>query len=103
MQVKAKKYTTEGLSNRLPNTTLSSLGHTDSLAELHDDTERRRLLEIIYKKGVYALTRSELELLHTLIEHKSYGNNTKANRSKKKLLKEINIAIYESSEKGHQE
>ena len=78
-------------------------GHTNSLAELADDTERRRLLEIIYKKGVYALTRSELELLHTLIEHKSYGNNTKANRSKKKLLKEINIAIYESSEKGHHE
>ena len=77
-------------------------GHTDSLAELPDDTERRRLLEIIYKKGVYALTRSELERLHTMIEHKSYGNNTKANRSKKKLLKEINIAIYESYEKGHQ-
>ena len=79
------------------------MGHTDSLAELPDDTERRRLLEIIYTKGVYALTGSELERLRTLIENKSYGNNAKANRSKKKLLKEINIAIYESSEKGHQE
>jgi hypothetical protein len=79
------------------------MGHTDSLAELPDDTERRSLLEIIYKKGVYALTRSELERLRTLIENKSYGNNAKANRSKKKLLNEINIAIYESSEKGHQE
>lgn len=79
------------------------MGHTDSLAELPDDTERRRLLEIIYKKGVYALTRSELERLRTLIENKSYGNNAKANRSKKKLLKEINIAIYKSSKKGHQE
>ena len=79
------------------------MGHTDGMAELPDDTERRRLLEIIYKKGVYALTRSELERLHTLIEHKSYGNNTKANRSKRRLLKEINIAIYESSKKGYQE
>ena len=77
--------------------------HTDIPAQLPDDSERRRLLEIIYKNGVHALTRSELERLHTLIEDKSYGENTKANRSKKKLLKEINIAIYESSEKGHHE
>jgi hypothetical protein len=79
------------------------MGHIDNLAELPVDTERRTLLEMIYKKGLYSLTRSELERLHTLIEHKSYGNNTKANRSKKKLLKEINIAIYESYEKSHQE
>jgi hypothetical protein len=79
------------------------MGHRDSSAELSDDSERRRLLEIIYKNGVHALTRSELERLHTLIERKSYGENTKANKSKKKLLKEINIAIYESSEKGHHE
>jgi hypothetical protein len=79
------------------------MGHRDSSAELSDDSERRRLLEIIYKNGVHALTRSELERLHTLIEQKSYDENTKANKSKKKLLKEINIAIYESSEKGHHE
>ena len=74
--------------------------HTDIPAQLPDDSERRRLLEIIYKNGVHALTRSELERLHTLIEDKSYGENTKANRSKKKLLKEINIAIYESSDEA---
>ncbi|HJT46798.1 MAG TPA: hypothetical protein VJ729_01355 [Nitrososphaeraceae archaeon] len=65
-----------------------------------NDIERRRLLEIIYKKGVYALTKSELERVHTLIELKSYGENKKANRSKKKLLKKINIAIYERSQEG---
>jgi hypothetical protein len=71
--------------------------YTETSPEQSDDIERRRLLEIIYKNGVYALTRSELERLHTLIELKSYGENRKANRSKKKLLKRINIAIYECS------
>jgi len=71
--------------------------YTEASPEQSDDIERRRLLEIIYKNGVYALTRSELERLHTLIELKSYGENRKANRSKKKLLKRINIAIYECS------
>jgi hypothetical protein len=68
-----------------------------------DDIERKWLLEIIYKNGVYALTRSELERLHTLLELKSYGENRKANRSKKKLLKKINIAIYEYSQEGQHE
>ena len=71
--------------------------YTETSPEQSDDIERRRLLEIIYKNGVYALTRSELERLHTLIELKSYGENREANRSKKKLLKRINIAIYECS------
>jgi len=71
--------------------------YTETSPEQSDDVERRRLLEIIYKNGVYVLTRSELERLHTLIELKSYGENRKANRSKKKLLKRINIAIYECS------
>jgi hypothetical protein len=77
--------------------------YTETSPERSDDIERRRLLEIIYKKGVYALTRSELERLHTLIELKSYGENIKANRSKKKLLKRINIAIYECSHEGQDE
>jgi hypothetical protein len=77
--------------------------YTQTSPERSDDIERRRLLEIIYKTGVYALTRSELERLHTLIELKSYGKNRKANRSKKKLLKKINIAIYECSQEGQHE
>jgi hypothetical protein len=70
----------------------------NSSERLDDNIERRRLLEIISKNGVYALTRSELERLHRLIELKCYSENKNANRSKKKLLKEINIAIYESSD-----
>jgi hypothetical protein len=72
----------------------------NSPEQLDDNIERRRLLEIISKNGVYALTRSELERLHSLIELKCYGKNKKANRSKKKLLKEINLAIYESSDEA---
>jgi hypothetical protein len=58
--------------------------------------ERRRLLEIVSKKGLSFLTRSELEHLNGLLETKVYNNNEKANRAKKKLLKKINIAIYEA-------
>jgi hypothetical protein len=82
---------------------IRSMEYTKTSPERSDDIERRRLLEIIYKNGVYALRRSELERLHTLIELKSYGENIKANRSKKKLLKRINIAIYECSQEGQHE
>jgi hypothetical protein len=58
--------------------------------------ERRRLLELVSKKGLSFLTRSELEHLNGLLETKVYNNNEKANRAKKKLLKKINIAIYEA-------
>jgi hypothetical protein len=58
--------------------------------------ERRRLLAIVSKKGLSFLTRSELEHLNGLLETKVYNNNEKANRAKKKLLKKINIAIYEA-------
>ena len=58
--------------------------------------ERRRLLEIVSKKGLSFLTKSELEELNGLLETKDYNNNERANRAKRKLLKKINIAIYES-------
>jgi hypothetical protein len=58
--------------------------------------ERRRLLEIVSKKGLSFLTKSELEELNGLLENKDYNNNERANRAKRKLLKKINIAIYES-------
>lgn len=60
-----------------------------------DDTERRRLLELISKKGLKVLTRAELEHLQILLEVKDYRMNEKANKAKKKLLNKINIAIYE--------
>ena len=61
-----------------------------------DDIERKRLLEIVSKKGVKVLTRPELERLQNLLEVRDYSNNEKANKSKKKLLNKINAAIYES-------
>jgi hypothetical protein len=67
----------------------------DIVDEDNDNTERRRLLELILKKGLKVLTRAELELLQTLLEVKDYRTNEKANKAKKKLLKKINIAIYE--------
>lgn len=67
----------------------------DNYDEDNDNTERRRLLELILKKGLKVLTRAELELLQTLLEVKDYRTNEKANKAKKKLLKKINIAIYE--------
>jgi hypothetical protein len=66
-----------------------------TMAQEKDNMERRRLLEIVSNKGIYALTRVELEHLHNLLELVDYSGNEKANRSKKKLLKKINIAIYE--------
>ena len=60
-----------------------------------DVAERRRLLELISKKGLKVLTRAELEHLQILLEVKDYRMNEKANKAKKKLLNKINIAIYE--------
>jgi hypothetical protein len=71
-----------------PNTSSSS-------AQEKDNIERRRLLEIVSSKGIYALRRIELERLHNLLEIVDYNSNEKANKSKKKLLKKINAAIYE--------
>jgi len=56
---------------------------------------QHKIRTIRKEKGVYALARTELEHLHDLLELADYSNNEKANRSKKKLLKKINIAIYE--------
>jgi hypothetical protein len=58
-------------------------------------TDLNRLLEIVSKKGLKALDLKELELLRTLLEAKSYSDK-KANKSKEKLLKQINSAYYDS-------
>jgi hypothetical protein len=64
-----------------------------------DDLERVTLLEVVMSRGVQALSRVELERLHTLLEQKDYSNDPKAQKSKKKLLKKISIAIYDKDEK----
>ncbi len=65
----------------------------------NDDLERIQLLDIIYHKGLSELSMQELERLYDLIEKKDYGHNSKAQKSKKKILKQIGIAIYDMDTK----
>lgn len=60
-----------------------------------EDLERLQLLDIVYTRGIKGLSREQLERLHILIEKKDYSNNPKAQKSKAKLLKKINVAIYD--------
>lgn len=65
----------------------------------NDDLERIQLLDIIYHKGLSALSMQELERLYDLIEKKDYSHDSKAQKSKKKMLKQIGIAIYDKDTK----
>ncbi|MDE1763141.1 MAG: hypothetical protein KGH88_02720 [Thaumarchaeota archaeon] len=60
-----------------------------------DDLERLHLLDVVMNKGISMLSRIELERLHDLLEQKDYSHDAKAQKSKKKLLKKISIAIYD--------
>jgi hypothetical protein len=60
-----------------------------------DDLERLQLLEVVFTRGVNALSREDLERLHNLIEKKDYSHDKKAQKSKAKLLKKIGNAIYD--------
>jgi hypothetical protein len=60
-----------------------------------DDLERLQLLEVVFTRGVNALSREDLERLHDLIEKKDYSHDKKAQKSKAKLLKKIGNAIYD--------
>ena len=63
-----------------------------------DDKERVRLLTIVSKRGFKDLNLEELRKLQTLVEKKDYSHNKKAEKSKKKMLAKINVAIYEAEE-----
>jgi hypothetical protein len=63
------------------------------LSDEHED-EFKRLLEIVSDRGLKALTVEDLNKLRVLLEAKDYGNNKKADKSKRKLLKQINSEIY---------
>lgn len=65
------------------------------MSSKNDDLERLRLLDIVSQKGIKALSRIELERLQYLIEQKDYSHDTKTQKSKTKLLKQIAIAIYD--------
>ena len=60
-----------------------------------EDLERQKLLDEVMNRGIHVLSRIELERLHYLLEQKDYSHDAKAQKSKKKLLKKISIAIYD--------
>ena len=59
-----------------------------------DDKERIKLLEEISKNKFKNFTLEQLIRLQELVEKKEYSNEKKANKSKKKLLTQINVEIY---------
>ena len=59
-----------------------------------DDKERIKLLEEVSKKQVKNLSLEQLIRLQELLEKKDYSQEKKANKSKKKLLSQINVEIY---------
>jgi len=59
-----------------------------------DDKERLKLLEEVSKNKFKNFTLEQLIRLQELVEKKDYGHDKKANKSKKKLLTQINVEIY---------
>ena len=59
-----------------------------------EDKERIKLLNQVSKKTLKILSLEQLIRLQELVEKKDYSNQKKANKSKKKLLKDINVEIY---------
>ena len=59
-----------------------------------EDKERIKLLEEVSKKQVKNLSLEQLVRLQELLEKKDYSHEKKANKSKKKLLTQINVEIY---------
>ena len=59
-----------------------------------DDKEIIKLLEEVSKKQVKNLSLEQLVRLQELLEKKDYSHEKKANKSKKKLLTQINVEIY---------
>jgi len=59
-----------------------------------DDKERIKLLEEVSKNKFKNFTLEQLIRLQELVEKKDFSNEKKANKSKKKLLTQINVEIY---------
>ena len=59
-----------------------------------EDKERVKLLNEISKNKFKNLSLEQLIRLQELVEKKDYSDQKKANRSKKKLLTQINVEIY---------
>jgi len=59
-----------------------------------DDKERIKLLEEVSKNKFKNFSLEQLIRLQELVEKKDYSNQKKANKSKRKLLSQINVEIY---------
>ena len=59
-----------------------------------EDKERVKLLNEVTKKQVKNLSLEQLIRLQELLEKKDYSHEKKANKSKNKLLSQINVEIY---------
>ena len=59
-----------------------------------EDKERIKLLDEIAKNKFMNFSLEQLIRLQELIEKKCYGKEKKAQKSKRSLLKQINIEIY---------
>jgi len=59
-----------------------------------DDKERVKLLSEVEKNKLKNFSLEQLIRLQELVEKKDYSNEKKANKSKKKLLNQINVEIY---------
>ena len=65
-----------------------------------EDRERVKLLQLVSasKNEFKKLTLPQLKRLQELVEKKDYSHDKKADKSKIKLLKKINVRIYELEE-----
>ena len=63
-----------------------------------EDKERVKLLNEVTKKQVKNLSLEQLIRLQELLEKKDYSHEKKANKSKKKLLNQINVEIYKRND-----
>ena len=59
-----------------------------------EDKERIKLLNEVYKNKFKNFSLEQLIRLQELLEKKDYSHQKKADKSKKKLLSQINVEIY---------
>ena len=59
-----------------------------------EDKERIKLLNEVYKNKLKNFSLEQLIRLQELLEKRDYSNQKKADKSKKKLLSQINVEIY---------
>ena len=59
-----------------------------------EDKERIKLLDEVTKNKFQNLSLEQLIRLQELLKKKDYSNEKKADKSKKKLLNQINVEIY---------